>query len=91
MEENYQLEVDDQDRVRDVEYNDRKFILTRKDPFGHVSVSLPKGPTPEPLAGTYTTFEKARLAVEIYANKNPLKLKNHDAVAKEEAKLKSKE
>jgi hypothetical protein len=69
--------VSDFDPTRDIpnerflHYSDGRSIkLERRNPYGLVYVVWHKGPTPESLSGSYTSFEMARTAVITYCNNN---------------------
>lgn len=51
-------------RIRDVGNN--KIRMERKDPYGLVSLSFERGPLPDWLKGTYTSFDEASKAVDSY-------------------------
>lgn len=47
--------------------------LNRLNPYGLIEINYP-GKTPEPLSGSYTSFEQARNAIKSYLN-TPVKKK----------------
>ena len=73
-------EINNNDRVKEVEFNGRKFIITCKDPYGHWHISLPKGKLPEELSGRYTIVSMAEKACEKYAHNKPLELTYHQKI-----------
>jgi hypothetical protein len=50
--------------------NGREIKLERRDPFGFVYIIWDSGSTPIALQGSYTDFDQARRALEIYINNN---------------------
>ena len=50
--------------------NGRKIKLERRDPYGFVFIFWDKGSAPAELQGSYTDFDRARLALELYINNN---------------------
>ena len=55
--------------IRLMHFNNGQTIkLERKDPFGFIHVVWNKGAVPDELSGTWTTFDYARRAVEVYIN-----------------------
>lgn len=50
--------------------NGRKIKLERRDPFGFVFIAWDAGSPPAELSGSYTDFDQARKALEIYINNN---------------------
>jgi hypothetical protein len=51
-------------RIREVGNN--KIRMERKDPYGFVYLSYERGPLPEELKGSYTSFDEANKAVDVY-------------------------
>lgn len=62
--------------------SDRKFVLDknvlhvrRTDPYGFWHCSYERGPVPEDLRGSYTSFDEAKRAVESYLSKTRKEVK----------------
>lgn len=55
------------DRVIPVD-NGADFHIKQEDPFGLWYISREKGQIPESLSGAYTSFDKAKKAVDLYIN-----------------------
>lgn len=62
--------------------SDRKFILDknvlhvrRTDPYGFWHCQYEKGAVPEELTGSFTSFDEAKKAVEIYFNRTKKEIK----------------
>lgn len=50
--------------------NGRKIKLERRDPYGFVFIAWDAGNPPAELQGSYTDFDQARKALEIYISNN---------------------
>lgn len=50
--------------------NGRELKLERRNPYGFVHIIWDSGHTPAELSGSYTDFDQARKALEIYINNN---------------------
>lgn len=50
--------------------NGREIKLERRDPYGFVYIIWDAGSTPVALQGSFTDFDQARKALEIYVNNN---------------------
>lgn len=50
--------------------NGREIKLERRDPYGFVHIVWDAGRVPEALSGTYTDFDQARKALELYVSNN---------------------
>jgi hypothetical protein len=48
--------------------NGREIKLERRDPYGFVFIIWDKGQTPNAISGSYTDFDQARRALEVYVN-----------------------
>lgn len=59
----------DEARKQTVDLGTNQFILQRKDPYGFIHVHYAKGETPQELRGVFTSFEDAKKAIKVYANK----------------------
>ena len=59
----------DMPNIREMHFSSGQTIkLERKDPFGFITVVWNKGAPPDALSGTFTTFDYAQKAVELYVN-----------------------
>jgi hypothetical protein len=56
-------------KERTYERNGRSFILRQKNPYGLWTVHPTKGPIPQALNGTFTTYDYAIKKLEGYLNK----------------------
>lgn len=50
--------------------NGRKIKLERRNPYGFVFIAWDAGATPAAIAGSYTDFDQARKALDIYIDQN---------------------
>ncbi len=79
-------EEDEVIRVKTYERDGRTFIVTARDPHGFCKITIPKGPVPKRLAGDWTTYDDAVMAINGYLN-----WKAHEQTHKESPKKEEKE
>lgn len=64
-----EYDADRADRKRVIDLGNNKIILKQTDPFGLIYINFERGQMPDELKGSFTSFEYAKRAVEIYLNK----------------------
>lgn len=64
-----EYDADRNDRKRVIDLGNNKIILKQTDPFGLVHINFERGQMPDELKGSFTSFDYAKRAIEIYLNK----------------------